>query len=336
MIRTQVQPWRSRVGASLGPAARLLAITAPLLALAAPPTIAGQDANLHLPVPLIEAHLRGDAFRILDWRGSRAIVDRTQRVAIAFEDSSVLLVKWANASPGASAFNNEPRYEAAAYDIQKLFLEPEDYVVPPTVLRSFPLAYVREQVPDVPATFSGVASVLVVLQYWLSMVEPTDVWDPARAESDLVYARHVGNLNVLTYLIRHGDSNIGNFLKSTFDGNPRVFAVDNGIAFRSPSGNRGTAWRDLRVKRLPRATVERLRTITRADLDECLAILAEYEIREGELVPVSPGANLGARSGVRQRDGRVQIGLTAAEIGDVAGRLRRLLDRVDRGQIELF
>lgn len=316
--------------------ARLLTSTAMLLASAPALPVSAQDANFFLPIPLIEANLRSEELRILDWRGSRAQVDRTQRATVAFEDGSVMIVKWANASPGASTFNNEPRYEAAAYGIQKLFLEPEEYVVPPTVLRVFPLSYVREQVPDVSATFSGANSVLVVLQYWLNMVEPADIWNRARAESDLAYARHIGNLNVLTYLIRHGDSNIGNFLRSQFEEDPRVFSVDNGISFRSPPGDRGREWRELRVRRLPRATVDRLRAITRADLEECLAILAEYEIRDGELVPVPPGANLGARSGVRQRDGRVQIGLTSGEIGDVAGRLRRLLNRVDRGQIELF
>jgi hypothetical protein len=329
-IPARRHPVRPRVvlSRSLGLAALLVA--------AAPLPVTAQDANLHLPVPLIEAHLRDDAFRIVEWRGSRALVDRTQRVTLEFEDSSVLLVKWANAPPGASTFNNEPRYEAAAYEIQKLFLEPEQYVVPPTVLRAFPLAYVREQMPEVPATFRGVSSVLVVLQYWLSMVEPADIWNPARAVADQVYAQHIGNLNVLTYLVRHSDSNIGNFLISQYEANPRVFSVDNGIAFRSPEGNRGTEWRDLRVKRLPRATVDRLRALTRADLDERLAVLAEYEVRDGQLVPVPPGPNLDARRGVRQRDGRVQLGLTTGEIGDVAGRLRTLLTRVDRGQIAVF
>ena len=39
-----------------------------------------------------------------------------------------------------------------------------------------------------------------------------DVYNPARFAADPVYARHIGQLNVLTYLIEHRDSNLGNFL----------------------------------------------------------------------------------------------------------------------------
>jgi hypothetical protein len=257
-------------------------------------------------------------------------------VNIAFPDNSVLVVKWANAPPGGTEFNNEPRYEVAAYEIQKLFLDPDDYVVPPTVLRTFPLAYVRAQSPAASPTFSSAASVLVVLQYWLNLVQPTGVWNPRRAQTDSVYARHLGNLNVFTYLIRHGDSNHGNFLISRAEDNPRLFAVDNGVAFRSDGATPGADWRELRVRRLPRATVDRLRAITRAALEDRLAVISEFVIRDGELVPVPPGPNLAPGRGVRQRDGRIQIGLTSGEIVDVERRLRTLLRRVDRGQIELF
>jgi hypothetical protein len=294
---------------------------------------AAQDANFILPVTEVEEHLRSMEFRILQWRGSRSLEDRTQRVVLGFADSSTIAVKWANSAPGGGAFNNEPRYEAAAYEFQKLFLEPDEYVVPPTVIRAFPVAYVAEQMPGATATFRDAESVVVVLQYWLSQVTRENFWDARRAGEDSLYARHVGNFNALTYLIRHNDANIGNFLISQYAGNPRVFSVDNGVAFNAPSSDRGTDWRNLHVRRLSPRTVQRLRAITRADLERALGTVAEFEIRDGALVAVTPGENLGPNRGVRRSGSRVQFGLTRAEIGGIEARLRNLLNQVDRGRI---
>jgi hypothetical protein len=235
------------------------------------------------------------------------------------------------------AFNNEPRYEAAAYEIQKLFLDEPEYVVPPTLLRALPIAFVHQQIPGARPTFrEAPGSVLVALQYWLIGVTPQSIWEPQRATTDDVYARRIGNFNLLTYLIHHGDSNIGNFLISDAVDDPRVFSVDNGVAFRSQDSNRGAEWRALRVKRLPRHTVDRLRGITRLDLERTLAVLAEYEIRDGQLVRVVPGPNLAPARGVRRSRERVQFGLTTREIRDVEARLGHLLRQIDAGQFTLF
>jgi hypothetical protein len=313
----------------------ILALLAGSLA-SAPAPAAAQDFNFVRPIPEIEQRLREEHFQIVDYRGSRAPGDRTNRVVLTFGDSVMLLAKWANAAPGASAFNNEPRYDVAAYEIQKLFLDPDDYVVPPTVLRTFPLPYVEIQTPGVQRTFSDAASVLVVLQYWLTGVSPDNYWDQRRAQDDTLYARHIGNFNVLTYLIRHQDSNIGNYLISQFQENPRVFAVDNGLAFASEASNRGMEWRNMRVRRLPQNTVARLRSITREDLDRALAVLAEFEIRNGHLVAVPVGENIAPGRGVRRSGNRVQIGLNRSEIGAVESRLRSLINQVDRGRITEF
>jgi hypothetical protein len=313
-----------------------LALLAAILVSAAPTPAAAQDFNFVRPIPEIEQRLRDHYFQIIDNVGSRAPGDRTQRVVLTFEDSVILLVKWANAIPGATAFNNEPRFELGAYEIQKLFLVPDQYVVPPTIMRSFPLQYVTAQTPGVQRTFSEAASVLVVLQYWLTGVSPDKYWDQRRAQQDTVYARHIGNFNVLTYLIRHQDSNIGNYLVSQLEENPRVFAVDNGVAFGGEPSNRGFEWRNMRVQRLPRATVERLRSISRADLDSTLAVLAEFEISGGQLVAVPAGENIAPARGVRRSGNRVQFGLTRAEISAVEGRLRNLVNQVDRGRITEF
>jgi hypothetical protein len=297
---------------------------------------AAQDAHFFLSIPEIEEHLRDQPFEILDWRGSRREDDRTQQVLLGFEDQSVLRVKWANAAPGGSRFNNEPRYEAAAYEIQKLFLDEDEYVVPPTIIRAFPLDYVDDQIPDSRRTFGEAESVVVALQYWLANVRPDNFWDRRRAREDTVYARHIGNMNILTYLIRHNDSNIGNFLISTFPDSPRVFSVDNGVAFRAPESDRGYEWREIVVDRLPARTIERLAAVTKDDLENALAILVEFEVQDGQLVAVQPGENLSRRRGVRRSDGRIQFGLTSGEIDDIDRRRRDLVRRAERGQIRTF
>ncbi len=312
----------------------LIAVATVCLSVPAP----GQDSNLMLPVAEIEQRLRAGEFELQDRAGARFEGDRTQRVTLMFlPDSVVMRVKWARAAGGGERFNNVPRYEIAAYELQKLFLDEKDYVVPPTVLRSIPLAWYQEVDPRVRPTFRNVdAAVLVVLQYWLWNVTDNDFHDPARFEADPVYARHLANMNILTYLVDHKDANRGNFLISTDTANPRLFSVDHGVAFRSVESNRGTEWRNLQVDRLPAATVDRLRRIERADLERALGVVAEFEIREGELIPVEPSENLSRGRGIRLRGNQLQLGLTAREIAGVDAKRRRLLRDVDAGRIKTF
>jgi hypothetical protein len=248
-----------------------------------------------------------------------------------------MVVKWATAPQGGYAFNNQPRYEMAAYEIQKLFLDEGEYVVPPTLMRAFPIEYVRELITNARPTFrEAPGSVLVALQYWLKGVSPDNFWDPQRAMQDDLYARYIGNFNALTFLIKHSDANIGNFLISTAPEEPRVFSVDNGVSFMSQASDRGTTWNELLVRRMPSHTVERLRRITREDLDRTLAVLVEYEVVNGQLVPVPPGEPMSRSTGVRRSAGRIQLGLTAREIREVETRLNQLLRQVDRGRIQEF
>lgn len=305
-------------------------------ALLVPGLATAQDSNFTLPIPAIEAALRASEFRIKDMRGSRWEDDRTQRVMLEFADTTVMLVKWAKAAPNGEAFNNQPRYEAAAYEFQKLFLDEKDYIVPPTVIRSVPLDFYRTIQPNVGPTFGKTSSVIVVLQYWLYQVVglPTDARD--RFDEDARYAYHLANTNVFSYLVRHSDSNTGNFLLSSDSTNPRVFAVDNGVAFGYNASDRGTAWRDLRVKRVPARTIERLRKVTLDDLRKTLSVVAEFEIRDGVLVAVQPGPGISSSRGVRKNATRVQFGLTEHEIQEIEKRIFRLLERVDDGKLQTF
>jgi hypothetical protein len=306
-----------------------------MVMLAAPAN--AQDRNVVFPVAEVETRLASTPFSILEWRGSRAVVDRTHRVVLAYEDGSSMIAKWATAPPNGTEFNNEPRYELAAYVVQQFFLDPDEYVVPPTVIRAIPLGLLREQVPQASATFAAAPrSALVCLQYWLSAVTPDNFWDRERARTDSLYARYVGNFNILTYVIRHSDANVGNYLISQDAERPRVFVVDNGVAFESLESQRGTQWRGILVERLPRSTIERLRGITREQLVERLGVLAEFEIRDGTLVPVTPGPNLSRGRGVRSNRRRIQFGLTETEIRGVERRIQTLISQADAGRYPLF
>ncbi|MFW5946880.1 MAG: hypothetical protein ACOCUW_00195, partial [Gemmatimonadota bacterium] len=290
-----------------------------------------------LPVDTVESLLAEGQFRILDRRGSRFEGDRTSRVALDFGNNRLLAAKWAEAPRGGDETNNSPRYELAAYRIQSLFLEPYEYVVPPTVARAFPLDWYRTLVPRARATFRGTESVVVVLQYWLFNVTPDGFWDEDRFARDTVYARHLANFNILTYLIRHNDENEGNYLVSSSRGTPRVFSVDNGLSFDSEVSDVGAGWRSLNVDRLPGTTVDRLRALTEDQLIRRLETVAEFRVREDNtLVAVTPGPALSGSRGIRQADGRIQFGLTRREIRDVWRRLQRLLDDVDDGDLQVF
>lgn len=298
-----------------------------------------QDANITEPVPQLEQLLDDAPFTIAAAEISRprARGDITLRADLAFPGREPLRVKLRKAEPGADTFNNVPRYDLAAYELQKLFLDPGEFVVPPTALRMVPLAEFRKFSPDVQPTFPGADEVLAVVQYWLHDIKViADVLDPAAFEADPVYARHIGQLNVLTYLVDHRDSNAGNFLVAREPHGARVFSIDHGVAFASIDSDRGQLWKDLRVRRLPADAIARLRTVTEADLQARLGVLAQWQLTDGHYVAVPPGPNRGIARGVRRGDGIVQMGLTRNEIGDVYRRLRRLLKQVDGGDVATF
>lgn len=321
------------------PLAMVALLSAALTALAAPaatPALA-QDAHIMAPVDSVEHRLRFEAFDILDERGSRFEGDRTSRVVLNFPDGELMAVKWAPAPFRGEEFNNTPRYEAAAYEIQKLFLDEPEFVVPPTVLRAVPVAWYRRLDPNAGATFRNTESVLVALQYWLFNVTGGEVWDEDRFQRDPVYARHVANLNILTYLIRHNDANEGNILISSTQETPRLFSVDNGLSFDSEASDRGTDWRRMRVDRVPAATVERLRGLTEADLVRALETIAQFRIQpDGQLALVPATANLSPDRGIRTEGELIQLGLTRREIRDVWRRLGQLLEDVDDGDLRTF
>lgn len=315
---------------------RLLRLHAVALALTGGAAgVVAQEQNFRLPAAEIERRLAGEPFQITGMADNRWQGDRTQRTTLRFRDGTVLPVKWARSAEGGFDLNNQPRYELAAYRLQSLFLDPDDRVVPPTVLRVMPLRVYRQLDPELGPTFEGTTSVLVVLQYWLEDVTALEAPDPGRLE-DPEYARRLAHLNLLTYLIRHADSNTGNVLVSTV-GEPRMYAVDNGVAFNSPDSPRGTLWKDLHIDRIPAVALERLRRLDRATLDSTLAVVAQLRVGpDGQLVPEEPGPKRNPNRGVEMADGVVQLGLTNRELNDVWTRLRELIRRADAGEITTY
>jgi hypothetical protein len=307
----------------------------PLLFALALPSFA-QDSNITRPIDELERLLAAEPLVITSAEISRpkAKGDITLKADVSFGGAPPLRVKLRKAEPGADEFNNVPRYDLAAYELQKLLIPPAEYVVPPTALRMVDLADFQKYQADVKRTFSGADQVLAVLQYWLSdILVLADVYKAERFESDPVYARHIGQMNVLTYLIRHRDSNAGNFLIGKAERGARVFSIDHGVAFASIDSDRGEAWKDMRVTRLPADTVAELRKITEPLLEQKLGVLAQWKLEGDKFVPAPLGPPISVHRGVRRQGKDLQMGLTRAEIQAIHRLLTKLLERIDAGEI---
>lgn len=289
--------------------------------------------------PLVaEQRMRFDPIELLSEGRTAHGVAGAQKMKIRFlDDGRELYVKW-KAAPRykPEGWNNVPRKEVAAYEIQKWFLAPDEYVVPPTVTRCIPLDVFRKVDPKAEPTGATGSCVFGAMSLWLANVDIVDrVVDRDLFESDPVYARSIGNINIVGYLIEHHDGRRSNFLISTLPGGRRVFSVDNGISFGAKMFN----WfvpnmSDIRVPALPRKSIERLRSISFNDVVQ-LEVLGQYE-REGDnFVRVPPDANFAPERGSRVEGGNFQYGLSRSEISGVWKRLGHLLADVNDGKIPL-
>src|SRR5512139_4218814 len=90
---------------------------------------AAQDVNIPRPADELELELATEPFRITSAEISRpkAKGDITLKAELSFAGGPPYRVKLRRAEPGAEDFNNRPRYDAAAYRLQTLFLDPADY-----------------------------------------------------------------------------------------------------------------------------------------------------------------------------------------------------------------
>ncbi len=255
-------------------------------------------------------------------------------------EETVIRFKWKELpAKTLDEINNSPRRQLAAYEFQKLFLDPEDYVVPTSgiiciSLEKFEKATGGTGRPTVPES----NCVFGLLQLWLVNVTPSaDYYEEARFVSDPTYAYYLANFNLFTYLTDFGDAKEGNYMISKEPDRRQIYSVDNDIAFEAFVRNPFLGdWGRIFVAALRRDSIERLRRLRREDLD-ALGVVAQFERDEnGIFREVAPGNNLFPNKGVRLTGDTVQLGLNTNEINKVWNRLQDLIGRVDRGEILLF
>jgi len=277
-------------------------------------------------------------------QGAKLLTLRAQRG----QENVVMRVKW---RPQSSAdLINEPRKELAAYAVQKLFLDEQEYVAPPTVTYCFPLAEYRQHAPGAKASFASIDCVLGFASYWLENVRTissarsagilgagSGIWDAELFRSDAVYRRSVAAANLLTYVINHGDAHTEQFLVERGTRGIRAYVVDSSIAFlsiKNPMLLLREDWSNIQVPSLPKSALDRLRALTRDDVQR-LATVAELHLNDRQLRNVdSPERSRKPREGTMDWDGpRLRIGLTPAEIDLVQTRIAALLGRPDLEKI---
>ncbi|MFW5741412.1 MAG: hypothetical protein ACOC1F_13715 [Myxococcota bacterium] len=281
----------------------------------------------------LEASLRHGDFRVDAARVTAQGTSKPRKVRLVVPQGYAYFVKWKPAPASGDESNNSPRRELAAYALQKLFLPPDRYVVPPTVMRCLRL---DEAGSKLGATgFRTWDCSLGVLSYWIE--DTTELLDAHIRDANPALMGHVSDLNILTFLAGHRDSVGLNFLLHR--ASKRVFSVDNGMTFGAWEYNPirlwTSDWSEVRVPGLRRNAVAKLRRLQRDDFD-VLAVVAQLEERDGVLVPVDPAPPMDPESGVRFTDRVVQFGLTTKEIDEVHQRAGELLNRVDDGSVALL
>ncbi len=318
------------------------------------PEAANAFPNWPYPPEVIETRLIEDLnamnFEIVTDKRTAYGTSGARSVELRFPDApgerKVIRFKWKDmprkATTDATALeaqNDSPRRQIAAYQIQKLFLDPEDYVVPPAFAYCVSLALHDERRAGTSKpTLPGSNCVLGLVQVWLLDVGFDDsLYEEARFVSDPTYAYYLANFNLYTYLIDFADPKKSNFLVSKDPDRRQIFAPDNDISFeellRLPLVD---GWNVIFVPALRRDSIERLRKLRREDLDQ-LGVVAQLEKDDsGTYRSVRPGENLYPNEGVRISGNTVQLGLARFEIEAVWKRMQDLLARVESGEIPLF
>jgi hypothetical protein len=316
---------------------RALFVAVAIVAASATPGLSDSlPRNWPLRPSELERRFEHEPFRIAEIDSADNATTGAFQLDLVFADGKVVPVKWKAAREGElDDWNNSPRREIASYLVQRLFLDENDYVVPTTALRCIPLETYGAIRADAKPSVEGSRCVLGVLSAWLKDVDaPDPFFDRERFTRDERYARGLADLNLLTYLIDHRDGKRSNLLVSTDASAPRSFSVDNGISFGSfPWNMEATNWNEIHVPWLRRKSVDRLRGVDEAKLAG-LAVVAELAPDGNGILQLrKPGENMVPHHGVRKKDGRVQFGLTGAEIGKLHGRIKDLLRRVDEGKL---
>ncbi len=286
----------------------------------------------------LDYRLAFEDFEIREVKSAGGGVTGAARLLVAFPDGKTLKIKWKPfPAKTLDGWNNSPRKEQAAYFVQRWFLDEADYVVPTPVPRCIALDVYRPIDPKAKPSVPGTSCVLGQAAVWMNDVtKADDLGEDDRFEENPQFARHLADFNVLTYLIDHRDGRDGNFLESTDPSDPRVFAVDNGIAFEGFPWNFFVRnWNSIRVPWLRREPIERLRALPAADVERTASLIDMQVDKAGIFRLQQPGTPLDPKKGVRIADGRVQLGLTTKEITRLRERITDLVADVDAGKIRV-
>lgn len=280
-------------------------------------------ANFAISPAEAERRLGQESFEILEAKKTASGVAGAQKWKLRFRDGKEVKVKW-KAAPSylADGWNNSPRREIVAYEIQKWFLDPADYIVPTSEVRCIPLASYRAIEQDAKPTLRRTDCVYGVLSLWLENVEePPEIWHPELFEQGGDYRFSIAAMNVLTFLIGHQDGRPANFSWST-DAERYNILVKNRNGIRVPASTRKL------IERLGRVTPEQIRG---------LAILRHLEPDAAGVLRVKQASeNLAPGDGTRLAGTTLQFGLRSGEVKEVEQRLGKLLKQAESGQIALF
>lgn len=296
----------------------------------------GLPPNWPMAPSELERRFAEGRFRILEVKSAGAGVTGAARLKLEYEDGRTLKVKW-KVAPGHTfdGWNNSPRRELAAYAIQRWITDENDYLVPTVAPVCIPMEDYKAIDPKARPSRPGTSCVLGVFAVWIDEVTvPEKFYFPERFRTDPAYARSMADFNLLAYLIEHRDGRDGNLLISTVPGDPRVFAIDNGIAFDAfPWNFLVRNWHKIRVPWLNKDSVDRLRSIGKAEI-EALGVVVELQAGEdGIFRQVPPGPNIDDDEGARIQGNRVQFGLNDDDLEDLEERVEDLLEDVDEGKI---
>jgi len=312
----------------------------------APPARADSFPNWTLPPDKAAEVFGKSAETPLSAKGTLHGISGAVKADLFFEDiQKDVLVKWKEMPPPPRIdnYNNSPRKELAAYEIQKFFLEPEDYVVPTTLARCPEINNFRKLFPKAEPSIPKTNCKLGIIALWLKDVRipenAGDVYDDDRFRTDPVYAYYLSNVNIVMYLIDHRDARASNFLVATDDKRRQVFSPDNGTSFSPAFYNpflRG--WNEIRLPAIRKASVDRLRKIQRQDLDSLL-VLNQLELDDDGIYrvvdPVAPAPSERDRA-VRITEKTIQLGLRDSEIDGLYERIQELIEQVDSGKVAVF
>ncbi len=112
-------------------------------------------------------------------------------------------------------------------------------------------------------------------------------------------------MNLLTYLIDHRDGREGNFLMSTDPDDPRIFAIDNGIAFEGFPWNFFVPnWNKIRVPWLRADPIARLRALPPEEVDRLGSLFDMDADAQGVLRLGAPDGSARSDEGRAHRTGQ--------------------------------